>query len=372
MGVSRCVQPVCTVTLRWREINARIALCLLFLFLGGVNGCTSVAYYQQAVSGQMALLMQREPILEVLADPAVPPAVKAKLRYVQSALQYADDAGLPVEGSYGDYVDLGRTHVVWNVYAAPEFSLQPRTFCYLVVGCMAYKGFFTEVAARELAAGLDAEGLDTWVGGVAAYSTLGWFDDPVLSSFVGRTDARLAALLFHELAHKVVFVKGDTAFNEGFATAVERILLREWLASRGEQPAFESYLASNALHEAFIKLVFDERSRLVDLYASGGPTAELRRGKALIIADLRSKYRDLAAAWSTDPYGGWMAAPINNARLATMATYNEYVPAFRMLYAEACSLQGYFERVEVLAGLDAESRRSRLLALLAEAQVTRR
>lgn len=316
----------------------------------------------------MALLLKREPIPKVLADAATDSVVRARLQYVQAVLSYAEAAGLPVGGSYGDYVDLGRTHVVWNVYAAPEFSLRPHTFCYLVVGCLAYKGFFAEADARELAAEMDARGFDTWVGGVAAYSTLGWFDDPVLSTFVQRSEAQLAALLFHELAHKVVFVKGDTAFNEGFATAVERILLREWLLSRNEAAAYEEYLGANARRESFIELILAERARLESLYTANPADHSrqaVRAEKVRIIEALRARYRALADTWEVDAYRGWMEAPINNARLSTVATYNELVPAFRSLHVAAGSTQDFFERVRQLAELDEPERKAELQTLSA-------
>ena len=365
-----CGEINACLTLISRGTRKTLLVSGLLTLIGGLGGCSSIAYYHQAVSGQMALLMQREPIPDVLADEATDSVVKARLEYVQAVLGYAETAGLPVGGSYGDYVDLGRAHVVWNVYAAPEFSLRPHTFCYVIVGCLAYKGFFAESDARELADEMDANGFDTWVGGVAAYSTLGWFDDPVLSTFVQRSEAQLAALLFHELAHKVVFVKGDTAFNEGFATAVEGILLREWLLSRNEAAAFDEYLASNARREVFIALVLAERGRLDTLYTSHPADAArssrqtLLAQKARIIKDLRAKYRTLVSSWKVDPYQGWMAAPINNARLSNVATYNELVPAFRALYADAGSMAAYFQRVEQLAGLDGPTRSAQLEELL--------
>ncbi len=337
----------------------------MLLLVGASSGCSSIAFYGQAVSGQMALLMNRRDVAEVIADEAVEPGVRAKLRYVERVLEYAEDAGLPVGGSYRSYVDTGRPYVVWNVYAAPEFSLTPHTFCYLVVGCLAYQGFFDESGAARLADSLTARGFDTHVGGVAAYSTLGWFDDPVLSTFVGRSDSRLAALLFHELAHKVVFVKGDTAFNEGFATAVEMILLQQWLEAQGEGDAYAEYEASAARRDAFIELVLGERDKLAALYASGTARQDMRKEKTALIEALRERYRALAAEWPIDPYRGWIEAPINNAKLANVATYHEHVPAFRAMHLEAGTLAAFFARVEALAELSYSERTARLEALVA-------
>lgn len=387
IGLSRAPARTSTVHARRAEINAfpgvvqlsRRARGALHTLLAIVcvctgAGCSSVAYYGQAVSGQMALLVNRRDLAEVIADDSTDPEVRAKLRHVERVLGFAAAAGLPVGGSYGAYVDLERPYVVWNVYAAPEFSLAPHTFCYLVVGCLAYKGFFAEEDARALAATLEAEGFDTWVGGVAAYSTLGWFDDPILSSFVVRSDGRLAALLFHELAHKVVFIKGDTAFNEGFATAVELILLQRWLDARGAGAEFDEHVASSARRQAFTALVLEERKRLEALYATGRAPAAMREAKADIIEALRERYRSLAAGWPVSPYSGWIEGPINNAKLANVATYHAHVPAFRALYTQAGSIGAFFDEVRALSKLDSAPRAAKLqeLADLADAQETSR
>ena len=301
-----------------------LACCVL------VNGC----YYLQAAQGQWELTRKREPIDEVLARPDTPPALAARLRLVQEARQFAiDELSLPDNDTYRTYADLERDYVLWNVFAAPEFSLEPKTWCFPVAGCVGYRGYFSKEDADREAARLAARGYDVAVGGVAAYSTLGRFRDPVLNTMMNWDDARLVAVLFHELAHQVVYAKGDTAFNESFATAVEEFGLRRWLASRGAGEEMARYEERRRLSEAVVSLVTDARTDLESLYASALPDEEKRRLKAQRLASLAERVAERLDKEGSAAAGHWLAGELNNARLVPIALYEWHLPAFQALLA---------------------------------------
>ena len=283
--------------------------------------------------------------------------------------QFAVGLGLSVGDSYGEYEDIGRPYVVWNVFAAPEFSLAPKLFCYPIAGCVSYRGFFKEAAARKFAEKLAKQGYDVYVGGVAAYSTLGWFDDPVLSTFVNRSDAELAALLFHELAHKTLYVKDDSRFNESFATAVEQAALKRWLASRGKPGEYASYEVKRVREQQVVDLIEATNKRLEALYESKLARAEMLQKKRDYIEALRKQYETLRQSWGgSDEFAYWMRMPINNAKLATIATYNDWTGSFAALLAdEGGDMPKFLQRVKELARLP-EAQRNATLAALAMKQ----
>ncbi len=335
-------------------------------------GCGSLNFYAQAVTGQMQLLLDRRSIDIVLAEPNVSRVVKEKLILSRDVLKFAqEELGLPVEDSYSSYVDTGKRFVVWNVFAAEEFSAELQTFCYPIAGCVSYRGFFREEAAQEFAAKLRRQGYEVFVGGVAAYSTLGWFDDPLLNTFIARTDEKLAALLFHELAHKVMYVPGDTRFNESFATAVERIALSRWLAARGQPDAFYSHLAAEERSQAVIKLIAMTRNQLAEIYRGEDSDNVKRQRKEVAIAMLKSDYKNLKKNWhdseTTFPeFEFWMQGEINNARLGTVADYNDLVPLFEKVYLRhGKDLPSFFQTCRDLANLAADQRITRLESLAA-------
>lgn len=341
---------------------------LLFLSLASLAvlaGC--VGYYGQAVRGHLAIMNEREPIDAVIEDPATDDGIRDRLQIVRDARDYASTAlGLPDNDSYSTYVQLDRPYVVWNVFAAPEFSVEPRRWCFPVAGCVVYRGYFAQEGAERYAGKLTADGWDTYVGGVAAYSTLGRFDDPVLSTMLQWQDYQLAAIIFHELAHQVVYVKGDSQFNESFATAVEEVGLERWLRDRGDEEAFAAYRASAERAAAFNLLVADTRDRLAELYRSGRSEDELRREKAAAFEDLRSRYRAQREAWGGySGYDAWFEKPLNNAQLVPVSTYRRYVPAFRALLREVeGDLVAFYDACRVLGEAPQEERRARLDALL--------
>lgn len=297
--------------------------------------CSGVRYYAQAVHGQATLIMHRQPLDKVLRDPTTDARLVARLRQAQQARRFASQRlALPDNRSYTGYVALDRPYVAWNVFATPRFSVHAVPQCFPVAGCVAYRGWFSESAARADAERLQAGGYDVWVGGVPAYSTLGWFADPILSSMLREDDDGLAGMIFHELAHQLVYVKGDTVFNESFATFVQTEGLRQWRQSRGLPPRNDHL---HAMDEGFTQLVLSLRGRLETLYASGLDEATMAAGKHREIAAFRVQYqqwRDLH--WPNDHrYDAWVAGPINNARLLPFGLYQRWVPAFAALFAQA-------------------------------------
>ncbi|MAY01746.1 MAG: aminopeptidase [Gammaproteobacteria bacterium] len=332
-----------------------------------LNGCESISYYSQAILGQLSILSKREDIEALIVDERTPPALKQKLNTILDIRQFAtDELLLPVENNYSSYVALERPFVVWNVFATPELSMQALRWCYPIAGCVSYRGYFAEDKARDYAAGLAEQGLDVYVGGVSAYSTLGWFSDPVLSTVINREDYRLAALLFHELAHQLLYIPGDTEFNEGFATAVEREGLRRWLlANEYDEASSREIIAEARLNtqrrEEFVNLVGQAVDELQELYASDTDDASKRRRKAEVLATLNVNYRELKSDWGAyDAYDAWMNQELNNAQLSTVATYFNWVPAFEQILAEQENLQGFYRAVQALAELS-QDERSRVL-----------
>ncbi len=315
------------------------------------------------------MLAARQPIKRLIADPATPPELKARLQLAAEARAFAAARlDLPRNGSYTDYVDLHRPFVVWNVFAAPEFSLDAVDHCFLIAGCVSYLGFFDRAGAEARADKLRQQGYDTYVGGVAAFSTLGWFDDPILSTMLRWDDDELAATIFHELAHQKLYAPGDTAFNESMATFVQGEGLRQWRSSRGLPPPDRP---DQARADAFTDLVLRARERLRKLYASGLAAEPMRAAKAAEIERLRNEYRQLRdGQWGGyKGYDAWMEAPINNARLLPFGLYHRWVPAFAALYARAGgNWARFYADAGVIAKLDAAARQSALERLMPAAQ----
>jgi predicted aminopeptidase len=251
--------------------------------------------------------------------------------------------------------------VLWNVFAAPEFSTEPTQWCYPIAGCVSYRGYFREEAAQRFAAELTGKGLDVYSGGVDAYSTLGWFDDPLTSAVLRRPDHRLVALLFHELAHQRLYLPGDTMFNESFATFVEREGLRRWLERHPQGGLGEQMAQENRMQEAFVALVTTHRDALKSLYAQVLTTEEKRAGKQAVQDAMRAEYAQLLETWGYNGYDRWFAGPLNNAQLATVASYNVLVPFFEGMLAEADGdLARFYLEVEAIMKLPA-AERERLL-----------
>ena len=330
------------------------------------SGCATSGYYLQSVQGHLDLMSRRVAIDELLQDGATPAPLRRQLQEVLAIRAFAlSTLALPEGGSYESYADLDRPYVVWTVAATPEFSLDPVTWCFPVAGCVSYRGYFTESGAKHFAEQLRADGMDVYVGGVRAYSTLGWFDDPVLSSMLGHHRFYLAGVIFHELAHQRVYLAGDSAFNEAYATVVEREGVRRWLDARGAPGERGAYLRVLERREEFLALVGETRRELAALYADTSDDEFKRARKARALAQLRERHAGLERDRGEDsPYGQWFEGEINNAKLAMIATYNELVPAFAALLREqGGDFAAFHEACAALAVLPEKERQRRLQTL---------
>ncbi|MFF7864533.1 aminopeptidase [Pseudomonas monteilii] len=330
-----------------------------------LNGCSSVAYYGQLAEGQWQLLRARQPVAQVIADPVTPPQLRSHLAHAEQARVFASQQlKLPDNRSYRVYADIGRPYVVWNVFATPELSLQPVTHCFPIAGCVAYRGYYQQSAARGAAALMRQDGLDVYVGGVEAYSTLGWFDDPILSSMVGWGGERLATLIFHELAHQRFYVQNDTEFNESFASFVEQEGTRQWRVARGLAAIGGD---QGQQREQFIRLVLASRERLQAIYAGPLDEAHKRQAKRAEFERLRREYRQVRdGQWGGDKrYDAWVYGPLNNAKLLPFGLYDQWVPAFEALFREVGGDWGqFYERVEQLGRLPIAERKVALQGLM--------
>jgi predicted aminopeptidase len=344
-------------------------LRLLFpgLVLLLLNGCSSLGYYGQLASGQWQLLRARTPVQQVLDDPARDPQLRAHLAQSQKARAFASQhLHLPDNQSYRLFADIGRPYVVWNVFATAEFSLSPQTHCFPIAGCVAYRGYYSQGAARGAAALQQQQGMDVAIGGVEAYSTLGWFDDPIISSMLHWGDERLATLIFHELAHQRFYVQDDTEFNESFANFVEQEGTRQWRAYRGLPPLAEG---DRRQRDEFIQLLLDCRKRLGQLYALPLPAEQMRQRKAAEFDRLRQDYRQRRDhRWGgSKRYDAWIDAPLNNARLLPFGLYDQWVPAFAALFAQVKGdWPAFYSAVEQLGRLPIEQRKAALARLAGE------
>jgi len=329
----------------------RSHLLLLVLLSLLLSACSTITYYSQAINGQMQILSQRQPIAQLIEDPATNPKLKQRLQLVAKMRSFASsELGLPDNASYKSYANLERSHVVWNVFAAPEFSIEPRQWCYPVAGCVNYRGYFAEKSARIYATKLQLDGFDTDVTGVSAYSTLGWFSDPLLSTMLGRSDIRLAGTLFHELAHQQLYAKNDTQFNESFAVVVELEGVRRWLRHQKNDVAYRDYLRSLERKREFIKLVQASRVKLKMLYAQDSTETEKRIAKEAIFQQLKIDYRQLRKGWGNyRGYDDWFDRKLTNASLVPISSYYDYVPAFQALLRRNQNIMTFYQAARELA-----------------------
>jgi len=312
------------------------------------------------------LMRASKPVNAVLADSATSSKLRSKLELAGVAIAFAEEELLlPANGSYAKYADLERRYIVWNVFAAPELSLKPQAWCFPVVGCLAYRGYFHKFAADKFAAKLAKNGADVFVGGVAAYSTLGRFNDPLLNTMISMNDQRMVGLLFHELAHQKFYVKGDTQFNESFATLVQQEGVMRWIYSRQGLAAVAAYRQDLARHEQAWTLIRRLQRQLQALYSSDQIDIEKLAAKAAILEAVQVEYLELSADWPEPvPFSGWFSGPINNASLAALFVYDDHVPALRALLQQSSGdLDAFYQQVTELAKMELEERRDALLAL---------
>jgi predicted aminopeptidase len=326
-----------------------LALCLL-------HGC-AIGYYWQAVGGQLHLMRKRTPIEAAVDDPETDAVTKARLEQVAALRRFAvTELELPDNDSYTSYVDLGRDYVVWNVVAADEFSVEPLRWCFPFAGCVSYRGYFDRANAMRFERKLKERGLDTYSGGSGAYSTLGYFADPVVNTMLAGSADYVAGVLFHELAHQRLYVKGDSELSEAFATTVEEFGVEAWLVSRDDQEGLERYRRRLAHRADFADLVMRQQSRLADIYASAARVEEKRAAKAAAFAQMRAEYADLKSRWGgAGDYDGWFAGDLNNASLAAVATYRRWVPALRARL-DAVGVGEFYTELDGIAELPGDQR----------------
>lgn len=356
---------------RWRLLPLLLSAALL-------AGCGTAGYYAQAIGGQLALMQAARPIDDWLRDPATPAPLKARLALAQQLRDYAVTAlDLPDNGSYRRYADIHRPAVVWNVAAAPVDSLTLKRWCFVFVGCVGYRGYFDQAAAQALGEQLRAQdGLEVTVYGVPMYSTLGWLNglggDPLLSTVIHDSDAALARIVFHELAHQKLYVAGDTAFNESYATAVARRGAARWLARHADAAARRADELAQQHQRDFRQLTHAARAELSAIYEQKSDPARteqvLLAMKLEAMQRFRARYQALKARWAAagtpfDGYDRWVAQA-NNAAFALQAAYDGWVPAFEALFAlEGGDWARFYAAVRALGALPRDERDARLRAL---------
>ncbi len=347
--ISRSVAAVCWIT-------------VLFL-----SGCAGIGYYYQSVHGHFSLMGDSRPISEILQDSDVDAGLKQRLELVLQMREFASvELSLPQNGSYLSYAALDRDAVVWSVVATPEFSVSPKEWCYPVVGCASYRGYFKREQAQGYADDLKKDGLDVTLLPNPAYSTLGWFDDPLPSTVIEWTEPYLVGLIVHELAHQQLYVAGDSSFNEAFAMAVEQVGVGRWFRSRNDMQGLEQWRQRRQKRDAFVRLLLDARERLQLLYSSPVAVTDMRARKKDEFARLQREYLRLKDGW--DGYSGfdhWFEGDMNNARLASVATYDRFVPAFlKLLEENNGDLESFYQSCKELGALSSDRRAARLEALL--------
>jgi predicted aminopeptidase len=365
------------------EMRRALAVAALAVLAAcGLTACAGLGYYWQSASGHLGVMRASRPVAQWLDDPATPAALKSKLELTQRIRRFAvTELALPDNPSYTGYADLHRNAAVWNVVAAPPYSLALQTWCFPVAGCVGYRGYYDEAEARAEAAALTAHGLETAVYPVPAYSTLGWLNwaggDPLLNTFIGYPEGELARLIFHELSHQLLYVPGDTLFNESFATAVERIGGTRWLATQAGEAARAEYAQFDTRRRQFRAFTLATRRRLQEVYASPQAKAQewvaVEAMKRAAMDDFRAGFATLRAGWPANrqaAYDGWIARA-NNAMFGAQAAYDDLVPAFETLFEhEGRDWPRFHAEVRRIAALPLDERRRALAAIPVPAAVS--
>lgn len=342
--------------------NLSVGLALLIIALLLI-GCESLGYFPHLIGGHFELLADRESIDALIADPDTEPTLRERLQTVDGIRRFAAEAlHLPAQGHYRTYVALDRPHVTWNVYATPEFSLAPKTWKYPIIGAAGYRGYFTPERAEACASKLRDSGFDVYIAGASAYSTLGWFEDPLPSTVIVRDEIALANLIFHELAHQLLYVAGDTVFNESFATAVADEGTRRYLASSDNPRQRQQYRLRRIRHRQFTALVAEYRGHLENLYRRNLAAADMRRRKQAVFADMTAAYEELKSDWQGYAgYDAWFEPPLNNAKIAAISTYHGLVaPFLQLLQEKNGNLPAFYSSCRDLAELPIAERRQQL------------
>lgn len=345
-----------------RNANRWSCLTSLLLILP-LSGCSNLGYYAQAVIGHLEIISHRHPIAVLIKQPETPKDLRQKLSRVLEIRDFATrELGLPDNGSYTGYTDVDRPYVVWNVVATPELSMTPKTWCFPVAGCVSYRGYFSHEKAESLAQTLQQQGYDVAVNGVRAYSTLGWFEDPILSTVIHYPDPELAGLIFHELSHQMIYVSDDSIFNESFATVVEHEGTRRWLESIGQPDDIVPYRTKKRRQQTFISLIMRYRDLLTATFSTNQPADWKRQQKQTLLRRLKDDYKELKHKWDGDTtYDKWIDRDLNNAHIASTGTYHHYVPAFQTLLADhQHDLSSFYDEVKTL-GQKPKAERDHLL-----------
>ena len=340
-------------SVRMRAVSTAARPALVTALLLAISGCTSTMYLLQAAHGEWHVMHSRRPIVQVIDDPQTPETLIRELAEVRDARSFASrELKLPDNDSYRTYVKIDRPYVVWNVVAAPALSVYPKEWCFPIAGCVAYRGYFSEKRARDFASGLKKRGYDVVIEGVPAYSTLGKLPDPVMSTMMRYGSDELAAMIFHELAHQLLYTQNDSRFNEAFAVTVEDEGLRRWLQYRGQTAGIRALRKQRAEDRQFLVLLRHTRDRLALLYASEAPRGEKLRDKQQIFTELAADIRTLERRLGVHSplYEEWMDDGLNNAELASVGTYFDCVPGFeRLLQQEDGSLPRFYDAARELA-----------------------
>jgi len=350
-----------------RRRRAKLALAGLAAMGLVASGCAQLGYYRQSAGGQMDIVQRRQAIDALIADERRDAPLRERLQHVREMRAFAiDELGLPETGSYTQYADLGRDYAVLALYAAPAYSTELKTWCYPVVGCAAYRGYFDRAMLERYTKDLKQQNYDVYIAAVPAYSTLGWFDDPLLNTVLDWPEPQVAGLIFHELAHQQLYVEGDTAFNESFATAVERAGVERWLQLHDGLAAVQRYRRRWEDRGQVVQLIAQARSDLQQLYARKVPPADMRLAKQQRLDRLRQQYRELRRNFSADPgFDVWFAGELNNARLGSVAAYNKYVDAFLALLAgQHNDFRAFYARAAQMGALPPQQRRQSLASLM--------
>jgi len=330
-----------------------ITLCLT------LSACSTVSYYGQSVMGQMDLLNKRQDIEELIQAPDTPLELKTKLQQAREIRHFASNhIKLPRNRSYLRYADLERPYVVWNVFAAPEFSLEPKSWCYLIIGCVSYRGYFAEGNAITTAEALKDENYDVHVAGISVYSTLGWFEDPLLNTMINWNERALASMIFHELSHQVIYISSETAFNEAFSSAVERLATIQWLIKNNKP--YERYLSYLTAQQDFRELLLDTRAQLETIYELETDIQDKRQKKQDVFNEMKARYESMKAQWPKGiHFDKWFSKPINNARLTATMTYLQQIPGFYQIFIEnKKDWDNFFNYIKSLEKLSKEERDS--------------
>lgn len=345
--------------------------CLLLV------ACSGISYLGQATAGQLSIWWRQQPIESLLEDPQTDPELARRLRLVLDIRRFAsEELALPDNDSYRSFVELAQPYVVWNVFAAEEFSVEPETWCFPIAGCVSYRGYFSREDASDFQRQLVSEGYDTYLAGVPAYSTLGWFDDPLLSSVLHYDDAQLTGLIFHELAHQQLYLAGDTTFNESFATALEIEGVRRWFEARGNPRALDRYLEALSQRRDLVATLLVLREQLAALYRQDMDTARKRHEKqALLEQFVQHDLPQFRRRWPQqgqpdsqyDNGAEWLARDLNNARLVTISSYYQWLDAFRQLMQDAGGdIEAFYRGAEALSLLEEPERQRQLQQLTAK------